>query len=136
MLYLVKSQCILKWGYFDNLAIVHYTSVFLFLAAPVKSMVCGAWAGLGAKMAIYPLDMLKKRLQIQGFESGRAKFGRTDTYHGLIHCVKTVSKKEGILAFYKGLSPSLVKAAVSVSFHFLTYEWCCHLLGFYYHASW
>ena len=97
-------------------------------------MVCGAWAGLGAKMAIYPLDLLKKRLQIQGFQLGRSKFGRTDTYNGLVHCMKIVSQKEGIFAFYKGLSPSLLKAAVSVSFHFLSYEWCCHLLIAYYHS--
>jgi hypothetical protein len=40
------------------------------------SLVCGSLAGIGAKMFVYPLDVARKRLQIQGFQYGRIGFGK------------------------------------------------------------
>jgi solute carrier family 25 thiamine pyrophosphate transporter 19 len=37
---------------------------------------CGSLAGLVAKVVVYPLDLSKKRLQVQGFEEARLHFGR------------------------------------------------------------
>ena len=90
---------------------------------------CGSGAGLCAKVAIYPLDMIKKRLQIQGFESGRIGFGKNQYYSGFLSCARGIVLNEGLRAFYKGLSPSLIKATVSVGCHFYFYEQFCHLLA-------
>lgn len=40
------------------------------------SLVCGSLAGIGAKISVYPLDVARKRLQIQGFQHGRKGFGK------------------------------------------------------------
>ncbi|PNF16543.1 hypothetical protein B7P43_G07185 [Cryptotermes secundus] len=40
------------------------------------SLVCGSLAGIGAKIFVYPLDVARKRLQIQGFQHGRVGFGK------------------------------------------------------------
>lgn len=40
------------------------------------SLICGSLAGIGAKMFVYPLDVARKRLQIQGFQHGRIGFGK------------------------------------------------------------
>lgn len=40
------------------------------------SAVCGGIAGVSAKIAVYPLDVLKKRAQIRGSETVRRHFGK------------------------------------------------------------
>lgn len=88
-----------------------------------SGMVCGSLAGLCAKIAIYPLDLAKKRLQIQGFE--RKMFGQNFKCDGLIDCIRKTCKFEGLLGLYKGLSPSLIKAVITSALHFGSYELIC-----------
>lgn len=38
--------------------------------------VCGFLSGLCAKTVVYPLDLCRKRLQIQGFQEARKEFGK------------------------------------------------------------
>lgn len=40
------------------------------------NLLAGSAAGFLAKAGIYPLDLAKKRLQVQGFEIARTKFGK------------------------------------------------------------
>ena len=43
-------------------------------------------------------------------------------YKGFVDCVLNIAKEEGFRGFFKGLSPSLVKAAFSTGFTFFWYE--------------
>jgi hypothetical protein len=38
----------------------------------MESLLCGAFAGTGAKLVIYPLDMFKKRLQVRAADTHTA----------------------------------------------------------------
>ncbi|XP_015927484.1 mitochondrial thiamine pyrophosphate carrier [Parasteatoda tepidariorum] len=87
-----------------------------------QSSFCGAASGTLAKMFIYPLDLIKKRIQVQGFEAARIQFGAVRRYTGLIHCATCILKEEGVLGLYKGLWPSVLKAACTTGSHFLYYE--------------
>ena len=40
------------------------------------SLLCGSLAGICAKTFVYPFDVARKRLQIQGFQHGRIGFGK------------------------------------------------------------
>ncbi|KAK3107142.1 hypothetical protein FSP39_008025 [Pinctada imbricata] len=94
-----------------------------------ESVVCGFSAGVVSKTIIYPLDVIKKRLQVQGFkEEARAEFGVVRTYTGLRHCFTSIVKEEGILGLYKGLSPSLLKSGIVAASNFLIYDQVCELL--------
>lgn len=88
-----------------------------------SSMLCGSLAGLCAKTAIYPLDLTKKRMQVQGFD--RKMFGENFICNGLTDCMKRIYRLEGFLGFYKGLGPSLIKAIVTTALHFSSYEIIC-----------
>nr|XP_040047162.1 mitochondrial thiamine pyrophosphate carrier [Gasterosteus aculeatus aculeatus] len=88
----------------------------------LKSLVCGSGAGMISKTITYPFDLCKKRLQVGGFEAARVQFGQVRTYRGLVDCMVRIAKEEGVRGFFKGLSPSLVKAALSTGFTFFWYE--------------
>lgn len=88
----------------------------------LRSLVCGSGAGIISKTITYPFDLFKKRLQVGGFEAARAHFGKVRSYRGLLDCVVQIAKEEGFRGFFKGLSPSLLKAALSTGFTFFWYE--------------
>ncbi|XP_066250605.1 mitochondrial thiamine pyrophosphate carrier [Euwallacea similis] len=113
---------------FDNL----YKSLLKIENSSLSSsLFAGSLAGLCAKTFIYPFDLVKKRLQIQGFEHARAHFGEHFTCHGLIDCLKRVYHLEGPKGFFKGLSPSLIKAVCATALHFSSYEMTCNLLIYF-----
>lgn len=45
-----------------------------------STAVSGSAAGACAKVCVYPLDVLKKRLQIRGFEEARQQFGKVSVF--------------------------------------------------------
>ena len=65
------------------------------LPLPIK-LITGAVAGVVGTSCIFPIDMVKTRLQ------------GSNIYKGPIHCFKTIYANEGGLkGFYKGLAPNL-----------------------------
>lgn len=116
----------------------------------LRSLVCGSGAGMISKAITYPFDLFKKRLQVGGFEAARVHFGQVSSsascftfselifwafqhispvspvqvrsYRGLVDCMLQIAREEGVRGFFKGLSPSLVKAALSTGFTFFWYE--------------
>lgn len=102
----------------------------LYISGVQKSFICGSGAGVLSKLAVYPFDVLKKRLQVQGFEEARKQFGQVRKYSGLLNCVKTLTLEEGFRGLYKGLVPSLLKAAVVSGTIFSTYDGLCNVLRY------
>lgn len=90
------------------------------------SLFSGSLAGLVSKTAIYPFDLAKKRMQVQGFEAGRVHFGgHVFKCRGLNDCLVQIYAIEGIGGLFKGLSPSLLKAVFATALHFSSYEMIC-----------
>lgn len=88
-----------------------------------SSFICGAMAGTVAKFLVYPLDLIKKRLMIRGFEHARgSNFGKVPHYKGFVHCIVHTMENENLAAFYKGLLPSLFKANLTTALYFWLYE--------------
>jgi solute carrier family 25 (mitochondrial carnitine/acylcarnitine transporter), member 20/29 len=82
----------------------------------------GAIAGLVFWVGSYPLDVIKSRMQSDvGFNNKipdsmtdfRGKFGEVGTarrYSGMIDCTKKILAESGVGGFWKGLTPTLVRA--------------------------
>ncbi|KRZ34527.1 Mitochondrial thiamine pyrophosphate carrier [Trichinella pseudospiralis] len=99
----------------------------LLQIAPYSAIVCGGTAGVAAKSLLYPLDVLKKRLHVVGFEQARTSFGRTFHYSGFLHCIISTVVQEGYAGLYKGFLPSILKAAAANACGFFFYEQTCNL---------
>ena len=64
----------------------------------------------------YPLDVLRRRMQMRG------AMGEKFPYRSTPHAALTISRTEGLRGFYKGMVPNILKVAPSISIAFVTYE--------------
>ena len=85
-------------------------------------LICGGLAGITTKLAVYPLDLAKKRLQIQGFATNRTTFGKHFICNDAFNCLAKTAAHEGIKGLYKGLYPALLKAGFTTAFYFALYD--------------
>ena len=92
------------------------------------NMTAGFLSGLLVKCIVHPLDVLKKRLMIQGFGEARKDFGRFVEYRGVTDCAWKMLREEGLNSFFKGISPNLVKGGVSTALTFGFFELYCKYL--------
>lgn len=83
----------------------------------------GGIAGATAQLVTYPLDVVRRRMQMKG--TMEHMFPYDSTRHALVTIVRT----EGAHGLYKGLLPNLLKVAPSVAIAFVTYEAVKTLLG-------
>ncbi|KAL4147072.1 hypothetical protein PRNP1_010828 [Phytophthora ramorum] len=81
----------------------------------------GAVAGLLSKLAVYPLDTVKKRMQMRHVPRCQT-YGVIPAYSSSWGCFYDVLNREGMRGLYKGTVPSLLKSVVAASCTFATYE--------------
>ncbi|CAI5727079.1 unnamed protein product [Hyaloperonospora brassicae] len=81
----------------------------------------GAVAGLLSKLIVYPLDTVKKRMQMRHVPRSTA-YGVIPMYSSSWRCFVDVLQREGVRGLYKGTVPSLLKSVVSASATFASYE--------------
>ncbi|KAJ2132164.1 mitochondrial thiamine pyrophosphate transporter [Coemansia sp. RSA 1807] len=77
----------------------------------VKDAVIGACAAVVGKTCVYPLDLVRKRLQIQGPHLLSYARGHVPKYRGMSDALVYIARTEGVLALFRGLTPALLKAA-------------------------
>uniref|UniRef100_A0A1B0EZA7 Mitochondrial thiamine pyrophosphate carrier n=1 Tax=Phlebotomus papatasi TaxID=29031 RepID=A0A1B0EZA7_PHLPP len=85
-------------------------------------LLMGSLTGFSSRALVYPLDVIKKRLQIQGFAQHHQTFGKHFECEGFIQCVIRTSKTEGFLGFYKGIVPSMLKSGITTALNFCIYD--------------
>ncbi|CAH2058870.1 unnamed protein product [Thlaspi arvense] len=83
----------------------------------IMSLACGSLAGIVSSTATFPLDLVRRRMQVEGV-GGRARVYKT----GLLGTFKHIFKSEGIRGLYRGLLPEYYKVAPGIGITFMMYE--------------
>lgn len=83
----------------------------------------GASSGAFGATVVYPLNVLRTRLQTQGTAM------HPPTYTGIWDVAQRTVRNEGVRGLYKGLTPNLLKVAPALSITWVCYENSKKLLG-------
>ncbi|KAL4062270.1 mitochondrial carrier domain-containing protein [Scleroderma yunnanense] len=90
---------------------------------PMNTVLYGAAAGYALWAVIYPIDMIKSRMQTDGFTPATGQ-----KYASARDCVRKVWRTEGIGAFTRGLGPTLIRSPFANGATFLGFELASRLL--------
>ncbi|XP_065018391.1 calcium-dependent mitochondrial ATP-magnesium/phosphate carrier protein 2-like isoform X5 [Musa acuminata AAA Group] len=82
---------------------------------PLVQLGCGTISGALGATCVYPLQVIRTRMQAQHTNSSSAYNGMSDVFW------KTL-RNEGFSGFYKGIIPNLLKVMPSASITYLVYE--------------
>lgn len=97
---------------------------FANLQLPIGSgdALAGITASIASKTAVFPLDTIRKRLQVQGPTRSRYVHRNIPLYNGVVSTFTVILSREGARGLYRGLPVSLIKAAPSSAITMWTYE--------------
>lgn len=90
----------------------------------IQSLWCGAFSGSVAATATYPLDLLRRHMQM------RAELGGSAVYAGLWDACKHIFKTEGVRGFFSGLTACYMKVIPSSAIGFMVYDFCRKMFDF------
>ncbi|XP_010466378.1 PREDICTED: mitochondrial thiamine pyrophosphate carrier-like [Camelina sativa] len=85
---------------------------------------CGLAAGTISKLVCHPLDVVKKRFQVEGLQRD-PKYGarvEINAYKNMFDALGQILRTEGWHGLYKGIVPSTIKAAPAGAVTFVAYE--------------
>ena len=83
----------------------------------------GASSGAISATVVYPINVLRTRLQAQGTVL------HTPTYTGIADVTRQTLRNEGWRGLFKGVTPNLLKVAPAVSISYIVYENSKQVLG-------
>ena len=82
----------------------------------------GVVASIIAKTGVFPLDLVRKRLQVQGPTRTRYVHRNIPEYNGVVKSIAMILRTQGVRGLYRGLTVSLLKAAPASAVTMWTYE--------------
>ncbi|XP_002733843.1 mitochondrial ornithine transporter 1-like [Saccoglossus kowalevskii] len=82
--------------------------------SPLRLMICGGFAGACLWSAMYPVDVVKSRIQVQSM---------VGKVQGFMPTLKTIIRTEGIGALYNGVVPCVLRSFPANGALFVAYEW-------------
>ena len=91
-------------------------------ARNIYKLACGASAGVVSQSVSYPIDTIRRRMQLQGCDGGKRLYKNT------MDCGMQVISREGPLGLFRGILANLLRAAPNTAIQFWLYDTCCILL--------
>lgn len=90
----------------------------------LSSLLCGSVSGAISATITFPLDLVRRRLQMQGFGGSRAR-----EYNGFLDAFRSIWAREGLRGFYHGIIPEYFKVVPGVAIAFGTFETLKRAMG-------
>ena len=96
---------------------------------------CGAVAGTTGQTIAFPLDVVRRRMQMSGWAGAAALHGADAShasavaYKGMVDCFARTVREEGVRALFKGLWPNYIKVVPSIAIAFVSYEQLKEAMG-------
>lgn len=112
----MASFDLLKERYLPDRSHPYFTSINLTI---------GGAAGAIATTFTYPIDVLRRKLQMIAFSPDPSKL----PYNGLVSCIQYVNATEGYQGFFKGLVPCYLKVVPAIAIMFAVNEKLKQWLG-------
>lgn len=107
----------LYWFVYKNLKSYQVKSANMREDSPVTHLMAAMGAGICTTISTNPIWVVKTRLQTQSLQLNP---GHT-RYNGIAHAVATITRQEGLRAFFRGVFPSLL-GVTHVCVQFPLYE--------------
>ena len=89
----------------------------------ITMLLIGAFAGTISQTVCHPLDVVRKRLQLQGIG------GRPVQYRSMMDAAVGIVRNEGPRSLYRGLHPTYMSVLPSAGVSYVVYESVKNLLG-------
>ncbi|KAM3065223.1 hypothetical protein ACMFMF_011349 [Clarireedia jacksonii] len=86
------------------------------LPGPFATGCIGAFSGAFGASVVYPLNVLRTRLQAQGTVL------HPPTYTGIVDVTRKTIRNEGVRGLFKGITPNLLKVVPAISITYVVYE--------------
>eukprot|EP00761_Pharyngomonas_kirbyi_P001954 gb/GECH01001958.1/.p1 GENE.gb/GECH01001958.1/~~gb/GECH01001958.1/.p1 ORF type:complete len:376 (+),score=79.15 gb/GECH01001958.1/:1-1128(+) len=96
----------------------------------LELFVAGGMGGVGCWLASYPQDLIKSRLQIEP-DNVKSKYRRQFFDGGFFDCGRQIWKQEGWRGYWRGFTPTIVRAFWANAATFLAYEMSMKMLNRY-----
>uniref|UniRef100_A0A061SE49 Solute carrier family 25 (Mitochondrial phosphate transporter), member 23/24/25/41 n=1 Tax=Tetraselmis sp. GSL018 TaxID=582737 RepID=A0A061SE49_9CHLO len=113
----IAPYAALNFASYDLLKSIVYSDPGRQQSTPTN-LLLGASAGTVAATICYPLDTVRRRMQMKG-----------DTYRGQLDALTTIWRKEGLRGFYNGWAANTLKVLPQNAIRFVTYEFLKKALG-------
>jgi solute carrier family 25 folate transporter 32 len=96
----------------------------MFTKESLAPLLAGVSGGSVSTVLLFPLDVIKVRLQVTEGNRSVAEAGLSNNNHrlGALRALRGIVKHEGVIGLYQGLTPALVGSAVSWGGYFFLYE--------------
>jgi solute carrier family 25 (mitochondrial phosphate transporter), member 23/24/25/41 len=102
----------INFATFDQLKFVTYKTFPILEDNIGVTLGLGACAGLFAQSICFPLDTIRRRMQLPG-----------QHYSSVLNAFKTVFQTEGMKGFYKGMAPNAIKVIPNNAIRFVVYDY-------------